>query len=210
MNKLSRGFKFFLLGLLLAAGPALADPGKVKRLEDALVTAIPMGEVFALIAGGDADWPRRQFDPGLSAGQSACLAGELSSEGERRRFRPLATRYVADNPARINDDLAMMELGGPVLGKMMIAGAKQEQTGVPVDQEAMLAALTPAQIEAFVALVADPKYAPLRELMGIGNAFNPEASQADNESAGEAAGEDLAVRIMRRAFAVCDTLFPMD
>lgn len=210
MNRAGRGLSAVMLGLLLVAGPALADAGKVQRLEDALVRAIPMGEVFALIADGDPDWPRRQFDPGLSAGQSACLAGELSHEGERRRIRPLATRYVADNPGRIDDDLRTMELGGRALGMMMVAGARQEQTGVPADEDALLASLSQAETEAFVALMSDAKYAPLRELMGIGNLFNAQASRAANETAGEAAGEDLAMRVMRRAFAICDTPFPMD
>lgn len=210
MNGFKRGLLALSFGLLLAAGPALANADKVKRLEEAVLTAIPMGGVFALIADGDADWPRRQFGPDITAGQSACLAGELSHDGERRRIRPLVTRYVADNPARIDDDLKMMELGGPVLGKMMMAGAEQERTGVPVDQDAMIRSLSQAQTEAFVALIAEPRYAPLRELMGIGNAFNPAASAAENESSGEAAGEDLAVRIMRRAFAACDTPFPLD
>lgn len=210
MSRLSRLLGVLATGLLLAAGPALADAGKAKRFEDALVTAIPMGQVFAMIAGGDPDWPRKQIDPDMSAGQSACLAGELSADGERRRLRPLVNRYLADNPDRVDADLAILELGGPALGMMMIAGARQEQTGEPVDEAALLATLSQEQTEAFVAMMAGPEHASLRVLMGIGNAFDANASQDHNEAAGEAAGEDLALRIMRRAFAICETPFPLD
>ena len=195
--------------LLLAVSPAQADAGKVKRLEDAVVIAIPMGDIFALMGGGHADWPRR-LDPSLGAGQSACLASELSVDGERRRLRPLVTRYVADHPGRIDDDLALLELVGPIMGRMMLGGAVEEQTGQPFDSDALVESLSEAEAEGFVALVADARYVPLRELLGIGNMFNPEASQAENEAAGEAVGEDIAVRILRRAYANCDVPFPID
>ena len=49
-----------------------------------------------------------------------------------------------------------------------------------------------------------PDYAPLRRLADIGNAFDAGASAEENEASGEAAGSDMATRVMLGAMSACD------
>lgn len=201
----------FLLtaGMLLASPLALAAPGegqgaKIERLLDSVVEMMPFGKVFDLLAADDPSWPFTGVADKVEAGKLACVRGELSSAGYRRYQLPLVTAYAVNHPDRLDKDLALLEAGAaPLFGKLVIAGAEGERTGVEVNPEVVLADATPAQIESFMAVFSDPANAPLRELAGFGNALGLEKSEAENEAAGEKIGGDLAGQLLRRAFTHC-------
>ena len=102
------------------------------------------------------------------------------------------------------DDLALLERGAArIFGTLMLAGAEAEQTGVPADEEALLAKFSPAETESLLTLMTDPAYRPLRVVAGIDGGFDANQSAAENEEKGEQMGMDLATRIMMAALDTC-------
>lgn len=204
-----------LRNLLLAAGLVLASPfvlaapgsgqgAKIERLVDAIVEMMPFGKVFDLLAAADPAWPFTDVADKVGGGQLACVRGELSSAGYRRYQLPLVTAYAVDNADRLDKDLALLEGGAaPLFGKLVIAGAEGERTGVEVKPEVVLADATPEQLAAFMSVFSDPANAGLRGLAGFGEALALEKSEAENEAAGEKVGGDLAGMLMRRAMTTC-------
>ncbi len=199
----------FAAGLVLASPLALASAGagqgdKVERLVDAIVEMMPFGKVFDLLAAEDPAWPFADAADKVDAGQLACVRGELSTAGYRRYQLPLVTGYAAKNPDRVDKDLALLEGGGAELfGKLVIAGAEGERTGVEVNPEVVLAGATPEQLAAFMAVFSDPANAGLRNLAGFGEALALDKSEAENEAAGEKVGGDLAGMLLQRSLGTC-------
>ena len=201
------------LSLLLAlglgasfAGTASAAPpaDKVERLLDAVVEMMPFGQVFDLLAQDDPSWPFAGVVDKVGAGALACVRGELSTPGYRRYQLPRVTRYAGENPDRVDKDLALLEGGAaPLFGKLVIAGAEGERTGVQVNPEVVLADATPEQLAAFMEVFSDPGAAGLRELAGFGEALDLDKSEAENEAAGEKVGGDLAGMLLQRALSTC-------
>lgn len=201
---------FLLAALVLLSSPlALASSGagqgaKVQRLLDAVVEMMPFGKVFDLLAADDPSWPFTDVPGKVGDRQLACVRGELSSAGYRRQQLPVVTAYAVNNAGRLDRDLALLEGGAaPLFGKLVIAGAEGERTGVEVNPEVVLADATPEQIQAFMAVFSDPANAPLRDLAGFGNVLDLEKSAAENEAAGEKVGGDLAGQLIERAFDRC-------
>ena len=193
-----------LVSPLALAAPAAGQDAKVARLVDAVVEMMPFGKVFDLLAAADPAWPFTDVADKVSGKQLACVRGELSSAGYRRYQLPLVTAYAAKNADRIDKDLALLEGGAaPLFGKLVIAGAEGERTGVEVNPEVVLADATPAQVAAFMAVFSDPANAGLRDLAGFGEALALEKSEAENEAAGEKVGGDLAGMLMLRALGQC-------
>lgn len=207
--------KRFLCSLMFAAGLVLASPlalasagagqgAKIERLLDAMVEMMPFGQVFDMLASQDPTWPLTGAADRVDAGALACLRGELSSAGYRRYQLPLVTAYAVNNPDRVDKDLALLEGGGAALfGKLVIAGAEGERTGVEVNPEVVLADATPEQLTAFMEVFSDPGAAGLRELAGFGEALDLDKSEAENEAAGEKVGGDLAGMLLQRALRTC-------
>lgn len=202
--------RFLLAACLVLASPlALASAGaghaaKVERLLDAVVEMMPFGKVFDLLAAADPAWPFAGAEDKVDGGQLACVRGELSSDGYRRYQQPLVTAYAADNAARLDQDLALLEGGAaPLFGKLVIAGAEGERSGVAVQPEVLLADATPEQLAAFMAVFSDPDNAGLRGLAGFGEALGLQKSEAENEAAGEKVGGDLAGMLLQRALNTC-------
>lgn len=195
--------------LVLASPLALASAGagqdaKVERLLDAVVEMMPFGRVFDLLAAADPAWPFSDVADKVTGGQLACVRGELSSAGYRRYQRPRVAAYAVKNPGRVDKDLALLEGGAaPLFGKLVIAGAEGERTGVEVNPDVVLAGATPEQLASFMAVFSDPANAGLRELAGFGEALGLDKSEAENEAAGEAVGGDLAGMLLQRAFGQC-------
>ncbi len=207
--------KRFLCSLMFAASLVLASPlalasagagqgAKIERLLDAMVEMMPFGRVFDMLASQDPTWPLTGAADRVDAGALACLRGELSSAGYRRYQLPLVTAYAVNNPDRVDKDLALLEGGGAALfGKLVIAGAEGERTGVEVNPEVVLADATPEQLTAFMEVFSDPGAAGLRELAGFGEALDLDKSEAENEAAGEKVGGDLAGMLLQRALRTC-------
>ena len=190
----------------LAALPAFAQSSgdRVARLTDLVVQTVPMGEIFTMLADTSPEWPMQEKPGAVSAGQLACLRDELSNDGYRRMKRTEVVAYVAENSAEVNADIAVLERGAAkTMRALMLAGVEQERTGVAVDQNEILGQATPDELAAFMQMMTDEKQSKLRRLLGIGNAFDAARSAEENESAGEAAGGDLATRVMLKAMSNC-------
>jgi hypothetical protein len=191
----------------LAALPAFAQSSgdRVARLTDLVVQTVPMGEIFETLAATSPDWPLQEKPGAVGAGQLACLRDELSEAGYRRMKRTEVVAYVAENPSLVDADIAVLEAGGArMMSTLMLAGVEQERTGVPVDQNEILAQASEQETAAFMQMMTGAEQSKLRRLMGIGNAFDAARSADENESAGEEAGADLATRVMTKAMSNCD------
>jgi hypothetical protein len=196
-----------LLAVVLAAlaMPASATPAaSVDRLTDLITHALPMGEVFDQMAAADPAWPAAGAEDKVTVSQLGCLRKELSSAGYRRTVRARVQQYSAANPARIAGDIKVLEDGAAELfRRSMLAGVQQEATGQPVDEAALLADASPAQIEAMTTFFADPGFAPLRLLAGLADDMHAERSVEETEARGEEVGADFATRLMTGAISTC-------
>ena len=209
MKRISRHCLVLVAVLALASPVALASAGagrgaKITRLLDAIVEMMPFGKVFDTLAADDPRWPFAEVSGKVSPAQTACVRGELSTAGYRRYQLPLVAAYAVNHADRLDSDLALLEGGAASLfGKLVIAGAEGERTGVAVDTEAVLAGAKPEHVQAFLGVFSDPANAGLRDLAGFGEALGLEKSEAENEAAGEKVGGDLAGMLLRRAITTC-------
>jgi hypothetical protein len=207
-----RAFRKFCLAasLVLAAVPAAAaEPAvtheqRIERLTDSMVVLMPFGTIFEGIAAEEPAWPVMEKIDEVTAKELVCLRGELSSKGYRRYTRGLVKDYADANPQRLDADIALVENGvAEMFGKLVLAGAEGERTGVQANPDELLAGYSPAQTEAFMAFFSAPEYAGLRRVAGVGNQFDENKSAEENEAAGEQLGSDLASKLMFRAMDIC-------
>ena len=204
-----------LLSALLAL-PAIAAAGadrvekatadaRIDRLNDLVVRAIPLGIIFDDLARQDPKWPMQAKPEAVNAKQLRCLRRELSDDGYRKAKREDVVAYAGRHPSVIDQDIRVLDEGAAMMmGKLMMAGVEQERTGIEVDQNALMSEAEPEQLAAFMSFMTSPDHAALRGLAGIGNAFDSQRSAEENENAGEAAGADLATRMILRAMGRCD------
>jgi len=180
------------------------DP-RIARLTDLVVQTVPMGEIFDGLAAANPAFPVQENPDAVSAGQLACLRHELSSPGYRRMKRADVVAYVDRHPGAVDADIAVLELGAArMMSRLMLAGVEEELTGVPVDEQAVMASAGEGELEAFMQMMTGPEHARLRGLLGIGDAYDAQRSAEENESAGEQAGGDLATKVMLTAMSSCD------
>jgi hypothetical protein len=192
----------FVAPVSAAAAPGDAD---IDRMTNAVVRAMPFGAVFDILAGENAKWPMQERPDAVTAGQLACLRGELSSAGYRRIRHAEVKQYAAANPDRFAADLALLESGSAKLfGGLVLAGADAEHNGTKVSPESIIAAASKVEIESFTRLMSDAQYAVLRKLLGMGEMFDANASAKENEARGEDAGGALVANLMRAAISTCD------
>jgi hypothetical protein len=201
--------------LVLAAGPvAAAEPAvsheqRIERLTDSMVVLMPFGTIFEGIAAEEPAWPVMEQIDEVTAKELVCLRGELSSEGYRRYTRGLVKDYADANPQRLDADIALVESGvAEMFGKLVLAGAEGERTGVEANPDELLAEYSPAQLEAFMTFFSAAEYTGLRRLAGVGNQFDENKTAEENEAAGEKLGSDLASKLMFRAMDTCGVELP--
>lgn len=207
---LTRRIRAIVCALVLSTATTAAvaaEPSEatVDRLTDLVVQAVPMGEIFQMLANDDPAWPMQDKPNAVSPAQLACLRRELSPTGYRTTKRAEVVEYVGRNAAQVDGDIRVLSDGAAFLMReLMLGGAKQERTGKPVSPEEIMGNATPSQLSAFMSFMASPEYRGLRGLAGIGNAFSADNSEQENESAGESAGENMAMRAMLGAMERCD------
>lgn len=187
-----------------AAAPPSSD-AKVDQLTDLVVEAVPLGKIFGMLAEADPKWPMQDKPNAVSAGQLACMRRELSPAGHREATRRDVIAYMAREPEQVDADIRVLSDGAAMLmGRLMLAGAEGERTGNQVTPEQVMSDSTPEQLAAFMAFMTSPDYRDIRSLAGIGEAFDAGQSAAENEAAGEGAGQTLAMRVMLGAMSRCD------
>lgn len=209
-------FRKFCLAasLVLAAGPLAATPtagaeARIDRLTDALVELMPIGRIFENVAASEPAWPVQDMLDQVSATELVCLRGELSTPGFRRLTRARVVQYAEANPARLDEDIALLAKGASELhGRLIMAGFEGERAGVAVDPEAVLAGATEEQLGSFLSFSTDVRYQGLREIVGVRTLVVPGATREESEKAGEEMGVDLTRMLMTGALETCGVGFP--
>lgn len=190
--------------LALASLPAAATPANAERLTDLVTRMLPLGKIFEMAARSSPSWPVVGMEDQVTVGQLGCLRGELSEQGYRRMVQARVQKYVAENGARVPAEIKLLEQGAADLfGRLVMAGAEGETSGVAPDPDAMLAAAEPEALASFEAFFGESQYAGLREVVGVGEALSPDKSVEENEAAGEQMGGDFARDFMMRAIETC-------
>lgn len=200
-------------GLVLAAGSAVAaspaEDARVGRMTDAVVQMVPLGKVFDILAAADPAWPSQGMEDQITVAELRCARAELSSAGYRRYVDARVQQYVRAHPERYDREIKTLEGGAAELfGKLIIAGAEGERTGVEVEAEEVLGDATPEQLTAFMTFFSDKEYAGLRELSGLGENFGKAENREASEKAGEQAGSDLSATVMLNAMKICGIELP--
>lgn len=180
-------------------------PADIDKMTDHMVAMIPFGTMFDSIANDDPNWPLHEKPGAAKPEQLACMREELSAKGFRRYKRGQVEAYASAHPSRFSEDLALLDKGASVLfGKLVMAGAESERTGIEADPMAIMKDATPDQMASFMAFFSDPNYAELRKLSGLGDALSLNKSAEENESAGEQVGQSMATQLILRAMGACD------
>jgi hypothetical protein len=196
---------FCALGLSAAQAAAPEKDADIERMTDYMITMVPLGEIFESLAKKDPLWPMQEKPEAVSAEKLQCLRRELSKDGYRRMKRLEVEAYANKNPSRVASDLELLGQGGPGLfGKLVMAGAESEETGVEMDPMDIMKAATPLQMSSFITFFQDPNYAELRKLSGVGDALSAKKSAEENQSAGEQLGASIASRAMLAGMSKCD------
>ena len=207
---LTRRIRALVCALVLSTATTAAvaaEPSEatVDRLNDLVVQAVPMGEIYEMLAKDDPKWPMQDKPDAVTSTQLACLRRELSVDGYRASRRVEVAEYARRNPENVEGDIRVLADGAAFLMRaLMLAGAENERSGKEVVPEEVLGTATPAQASAFISFMSEPKYSDLRGLTGIGNSYASGNSARQNEAAGESAGENLAMREMLGAMERCD------
>lgn len=187
-----------------AAIDSAAVNSDVQRMTDLQVKMMPFGAIFDMLAKADPKWPMQEKPDAVTPAQLECLRGELSTPGYRRYKQAQVEAYLAANPSRAASEIALLEQGAAELfGKLVLAGAEGERSGVQADPETMLKAASPEQMISFMSFFGDPNHAELRKLSGLGDAISPGKSASENESAGEQLGSTITLQVMFKAMSTC-------
>lgn len=190
-----KSFVWIVVLALGVSGAAVAQqgasaPADAPRLARAASALMPLGRVLEAAAAEDPKWPINEKPDALDATQLACVRQNLRQPQFEAMMTKRAEDYVRDNPARVADDIAILEGGGGQLFARMInegiaAGREKRQ----VDIVKVVGASKPDEIAGMMTLANDTRYQPLRELIG----FNQSIS---NGETGKAAGESAALTFM--------------
>ena len=194
----------FAAPVATAAQPATPSPddARIDKLTDLVVEAVPFGKIFD-IAAADPDWPLQTESGDAVAVRRACLREQLSPAGYRRNKRVEVAAYVAANPDRIGEDIALLENGGAsIMGMAMMAGVDSKVSGKEIDPQALLATIPQERLAIFLSFLNDEKYLPLRRVAGL--LMPIEGDDAEGNTANEAHGAMMAARVMQQAVAHCD------
>lgn len=177
----------------------------VQRMTDLQVQMMPFGAIFDMLAKADPKWPMQEKPDAVTPTQLGCLRGELSTPGYRRYKQAQVEAYLAANPSRAASEIALLEQGAAELfGKLVLAGADGERSGVQADPQTVLKEASPEQMMSFMSFFGDPNHAELRKLSGLGDAISPGKSASENESAGEQLGSTITLQVMLKAMSTCE------
>lgn len=195
------------LALLFAplAAMASAPDAQVDKLTDTLVRMLPFGKVLDAAAADDPAWPLQEKADKVSPAQLVCLRKELSSEGYRRNRHAEVAAYAKSNPDRIGGDITLLEGGAASVFRTFIDAGVNEVPGKEKhDPIELTKSMSAGELMSFMTFIQDAKYAPLRELTGIGDAFDVSKSGEQNEAAGEGVGAELVTKLMLSALQTCE------
>ena len=204
MQGLKKGVLACALAMGIAAPLQAADTreAQVSELTALVVKMMPIGPVFEGEAAKDPHWP-------LNAEQLAkvgeekltCLRGELSDAGYRRARAADSRDYVDAHTDRIDADLVMLRQISAVFAQSVEAGMEEARGGKKAAADAIVASNTDAAVQ-MAEFLTDKDRSDLRAMLGIGDSLLSGDAQKDKK-AGEDAGADLVIDLMRRAIDTC-------
>lgn len=194
-----------LLALVPFVASAQSADAQADRLTEVMMQMLPFGKILDDAAAADAQWPLQGKADKVSPTQLGCLRNELSSTGYRRAKRAEALDYAKANPTRVGADLALLDGGAAsVFADFINAGVSEAQGGKKVEATEVMKKMKADQMLSFVEFITDAKHAPLRELVGIGEAFDPAKSSQENSDSGKSVGTRLVLKLMLGAMNTCD------
>ena len=194
-----------VLALLPLAAAAQNAQVQADKLTEVMLQMLPFGKILDDAAAADPSWPVQGKADKVTPAQLSCLRGELSSRGYARSKRAEALTYVKANPDRVDADLALLNGGAAsVFADFVNAGVNEAQGGQKVEPTDVMKKMKADQMLSFVDFITETKHAPLRELVGIGEAFDPAKSSQQNSDAGKSVGTRLVLKLMLGAMKTCD------
>ena len=194
-----------LLALVPFVASAQSADAQADRLTEVMMQMLPFGKILDDAAAADAQWPLQGKADKVSPTQLGCLRNELSSTGYRRAKRAEALEYAKANPTRVGADLTLLNGGAASeFADFINAGGSEAQGGKKVEATEVMKKMKADQMLSFVEFITDAKHAPLRELVGIGEAFDPAKSSQENSDSGKSVGTRLVLKLMLGAMNTCD------
>ncbi|MEG3789012.1 hypothetical protein V1318_02640 [Lysobacter sp. CCNWLW3] len=194
-----------LLALLPFTVSAQNAQAQADGLTEVMLQMLPFGKILDDAAAADPEWPLQGKADKVTPKQLGCLRSELSTTGYRRSKRAEALTYVQAHPERIDADMALLKGGAAsVFSDFINAGVDEAQTGKKVETSEVMKKMKADQMLSFVDFITDADNAPLRELVGIGEAFNPSKTAQENSDAGKSIGTRLVLKLMLGAMTTCD------
>ncbi|HEY0505350.1 MAG TPA: hypothetical protein VGD42_17845 [Lysobacter sp.] len=208
MNKVSRALAaaavVVCLGAPVQALAAAPSQAQIDQFATTLADFVPIGRVMDDMIAKDPRWPLNEKVDAVSGEQLACMRSTLSTDGFRRTRAQEVAAYAKANPTRFDSDLKMLQAAAPILSQAFNAGVAEGKGEKPFNAGDAMKSATPDQLLSFITFIADPKYAPLRELTGIGDAFDPTRSAEENKKAGSNVGALIVSKLMLGAMKTCD------
>jgi hypothetical protein len=176
---------------------------RAERLTNLMLELLPFGYLMEQAAANEPTWPLMKKASNVNAEQLACVRGELSAAGYRRAKLKEARAYVVANPSRFEGDVAVLEEGAAKLvGKLMLAGFDAARSGGKVDPAVVMKTATSGQLIALSNFMYDPKYEPLRNVAGVGDAFSGKSGE-ESQKRGEGLGLALMSTLTLKALDAC-------
>lgn len=204
--KPSIGWNSLLLAIVLAPsgafGQAAAMPNDATRLGQAAARMMPLGDVLEAAAKDDPTWPITGKPNVMDARQLACVRENLGERQFQEMMVKRAESYVHENPARIAEDLRLLEGGGGQLfARMVSEGIKAQRGKQEMDANQLMVGATPEDIAGMMALASDPRNQPLRVLIG----FDQTITNGDSgKRAGHSAALTFMVPMLMGAMSACN------
>lgn len=194
-----------LLALLPLVASAQNAQVQADKLAEVMMRMLPFGKILDDAAAANPEWPLQGKADKVEPAKLSCLRGELSTDGYRRSKRAQALEYVKAHPDRVDADLALLNGGAAsVFSDFINAGVNEAQTGKKVETTEVMKQMKAEQMLSFIDFITEPKHAPLRELVGIGEAFDPTKTPQQNSDAGKGVGTRLVLKLMLGAMTTCD------
>ncbi len=202
---LIRQISMCVLGAVLALLPAALSAQSVSdasRLARAAAPLMPLGKVLEDAATADPVWPFTENPGDVDAAQLACVRGNLREPQFLAFMEERAADYIRAHPDRVVDDIALLEGGGGKLFARLISeGIAAGSAKREMDLGAVMGQAQPGDLTAMLALSSEPRYQPVRELIGINQAMNGGES---SKAAGESAALTFVLPMLMNAMTTCN------
>ena len=197
-------FALIALGVVPCVPACAADPDIPQHLTDLVVQALPMGRMADVEEAKDPAWPLKAKASRVSREQLHCLREQLSSAGYRAQKLHDVEAYVLSHPADAEDDIKVLDNGAAFVANAFFMGSlKAKMKGTTPNRQEELKSVSARQMIAYTSYEYDPKYAALRDLVGIGNVNDPTVAEDARTQAIKVKMITLNMDLMYRGMDAC-------